>query len=32
MKILNMVLLLVFAAGALAAEKAVFLEDFDASW
>ena len=32
MKALRMVLLLVLATGALAAEKTVFLEDFDASW
>jgi len=32
MKTLQTVLLLVLAVGALAAEKTVFLEDFDASW
>jgi hypothetical protein len=32
MKTLQTVLLLVLAVGALAAEKTVFMEDFDASW
>ncbi len=32
MKVLRMMLLLVLATGALAAEKVVFMEDFDASW
>ncbi len=32
MKTLRIVLLLVLATGAFAAEKTVFLEDFDADW
>jgi hypothetical protein len=32
MKTLQTVLLLVLAVGALAADKTVYLEDFDASW
>jgi hypothetical protein len=32
MKTLQAVLLLVLAVGALAADKTVYLEDFDASW
>jgi hypothetical protein len=32
MKTLQTVLLLVLAVGAMAAEKTVYLEDFDASW
>ena len=32
MKAWRVVLLLVLATGALAAEKTVFLEDFDATW
>ncbi len=32
MKTLQTVLLLVLAVGAMAADKTVYLEDFDASW
>jgi hypothetical protein len=32
MKILQRLLFLLLAVGALAAEKTVFMEDFDASW